>query len=126
MNENFSKTKFIMIASLILSIIMLIGIGQESTGKSNEQEVNHSSLVIIEVMEKNKNPKSFSDFTIKVNSTSEPHQKFSIVIKDEKLWNLINLNQTYMVNVSWNTYEWVSDINGRSVNLLQIENFELE
>lgn len=126
MNENFSKTKFIMIASLILSIIMLIGIGQESTGKSNEKEVNHSSLVIIEVMEKNKNPKSFSDFAIKVKNTSEPHQEFSIVIKDEKLWNLINLNQTYMVNVSWNTYEWVSDINGRSVDLLQIENFELE
>lgn len=126
MNKSLRTTKYICISSLILSIISLIVFGQEFMKKSDEHEVYHSSMIIIEVIEKSKNPESYSDFSIDVKNTSEPYQAFSIVIKDEKLWNLININQTYMVNVSWNTYEWISDINGRSVNLLQIENIEIE
>ena len=80
----------------------------------------------IKVLEKSKNTKNYSNFSIKVKNLNEPYQEYSIDTSDEKLWNLINLKEPYFVNVSWKSKVRVPNISGQNVTLLQIEKINLE
>lgn len=125
MKKNSKRKIFIAIFILILICATFYLLKNNDLNiKNNDNKFHHSSTMNIKVIDKSKNTENYSEFSIKVKNSNEPFQEYSIVIKDEKLWNLINLNESYFVNVSWKSTVRISNISGQNVTLLQIEKFK--
>lgn len=123
MKKNFFIAIFILILLLITFYLLK---NNDLNIKNNEDEYYHSSTMNIKVLEKSKNTENYSNFTIKVKNSNQPYQEYLIDTKDEKLWNLINLKESYFVNVSWKSTVRVPNISGQNVTLLQIEKINSE
>lgn len=121
------KKKYKYLVFIVISIIFVITIianieSKKIEMKSADEKISHSLTMNINVIEKVKDKERNSDFSIVVKNQNKPYQQYSITIKDEKLWNLINVNGGYFVVVSWVSNVQSQDITDKkNVNLQQIE-----
>lgn len=88
--------------------------------KDNET-IYHSSTMNIEVIEKYKTEKNTAKYFLKSKNINEPFQQFLIEVKNENIWNLIDVNENYFINVSWETNTHDSNIQDKTTLLLQID-----
>lgn len=45
-----------------------------------------------------------------MQNLNTPFEKYSINVKNKNTWKLICENQSYFVSVSWDNYDWSSEI----------------
>jgi len=116
---------FLIITISIILILSVYSLFEDAEDKSTNV-YNHSTTMNIMVLEKLKDKKNNLGYSIKVKNVNSPFQEYSIGIDDEKLWNLINLNSTYFVNVTWESPNVSPLIESQITTLLQIENINIE
>ncbi|MGG0655787.1 hypothetical protein [Rummeliibacillus pycnus] len=92
--------------------------------KKNNSLIFHSSTMNAKIFEKYKSTEGKRTFYFKAENLFSPYQEFSIKVDDEKLWNLIEVNNTYFINVSWKSPNSENVINYQTTNLLQIEKLD--
>lgn len=108
----------------ILIIAVIISIAACSLFEKEEEAISHSSTMNIVVKDKTKNLEAKNVYTVTAHNLYEPHQEFTIVIDDERVWNLISEGQKYFVLVEWVDYSMTAEIGGKETSLLQIEYLE--
>ncbi len=89
--------------------------------QNNNEKFYHSSTMNIEVIEKYKNEEKSTKYFLKSKNLNEPFQYFFIEVKDENIWNLVNVNGHYFINVSWETDTNDLNIQDKTTQLLQID-----
>jgi len=87
----------------------------------NNESIYHSSTMNIEVVEKFKKEGEVIKYFLKSKNINEPFQDFLIEVKDENIWNLVDINEHYFVNVSWETDTNDINIQDKTTLLLQID-----
>lgn len=122
---------FILISTMILILIAIFFFMKGEDKNSNAYNHStttyyHSTTMNIIVLEKLKDKNNNSGYSIKVKNDNTPYQEYSIVIDDEKLWNLINVDSPYFVMVSWESTSINPIIENQTTTLLQIENLNIE
>lgn len=123
-------------SSLILGLLILLfflafftykvfNSNTTSNNKVDESVKTISSLIIV-VLDKIKETDPKTKYFIKARNAYEPYQEFIITIDDERVWNLISVNQNYFVAVDWISGDRTGNIQGVETNLEQIEPISIE
>ncbi|WLR56717.1 hypothetical protein LC048_07480 [Mesobacillus subterraneus] len=116
--------------SIIILLLVLALVYFWNTDKKNERnevtDFNHSATMNIQVIERYKDNDRFSGFGVKARNVNTPFQEFYITIEDERVYNLIEDEKEYFVNVTWESQGTQPEISGKSTKLLQIEHLDSE
>jgi len=87
----------------------------------NNENIYHSSTMNIEVVEKFKKEGEITKYFLKSKNINEPFEDFLIEVQDENIWNLVDVNEHYFINVSWETDTNDINIQDKTTLLLQID-----
>jgi hypothetical protein len=114
------KRRKVLPATLIIAVTISIA----TCSLFKKEEIKHSAAMGIVVENKTKDLKAKNVYTVAAHNLNEPHQEFTIVIDDERVWNLITEGKEYFVLVEWVDYSMTAEISGKETSLLQIEYLE--
>ncbi|WP_409368028.1 hypothetical protein [Lysinibacillus sp. 38-6] len=92
-----------------------------NNAKEKSEVFYHSSTMNIEVIDKYKNDRDTATYFLKSKNSNEPFQTFVIEVQDENVWNLVEVNGQYFVNVYWETESNDINIQDKATLLLQID-----
>ncbi|KEF37571.1 hypothetical protein M670_03150 [Schinkia azotoformans MEV2011] len=105
-------SKFILLFLFIFGILFFYM-------KNDESNLKNSSTINIEVLEKYKERGSFF---IKVKQFESTNQEGIVEVRDENLWNVLEIGKKYFVVVSWTSQNFETNIfNGNDLKLEQID-----
>jgi hypothetical protein len=118
--ENVKKLLLLVTICLVATIA---GVTNENTVeiKKIEELIYHTSTMNIIINEKVKELEPTVQYVLEVENLNEPNQRYSILIDDERVWNLVSESREYFVVVEWSDGLTIPNIEGKVVNLLQIE-----
>lgn len=114
MNVRKKKLLFITVLSIIIFLIT-------TNVFKNNKTIYHTSTMNIKVIDKYMTEEDITQYFLKGKNINDPFQQIIIEVKDENIWNLIDINNYYFVNVSWETNTPDSNIQNKSTILLQID-----
>ncbi|MGD6845400.1 hypothetical protein ACQCVH_23235 [Bacillus infantis] len=114
--------KLLLLVTICL-VVTIAGVTYENTVeiKKIEELIYHTSTMNIIINEKVKELEPTVQYVLEVENLNEPNQRYSILIDDERVWNLVSESREYFVVVEWSDGLTIPNIEGKVVNLLQIE-----
>jgi len=84
--------------------------------------IYHSSSTNVKILKKYVKKENGNHFYIDVQNIYIPFEKYSINVKNKNTWDAICLNQSYWINVGWDSYDLSHEIPSITY-LLEIKDF---
>lgn len=121
------KFLIVIVCLFCVGYILKIANNNKSNPPQTDNEMyKNVTTMIISVVDKFNEVEPKRKYFIEARNAHEPYQEFTIVIDDERVWNLINKQQNYLVVVEWMTSDRTGNIEGKQTKLAQIEQISLD
>lgn len=115
-------SRILLLIFVIIAVMVFIALFVFWNNSKEKNEVfYHSSTMNIEVIDKYKKDWDTAAYFLKSKNINKPFQSFVIEVQDENVWNLVEVNEQYFVNVHWETESNDINIQDKATLLLQID-----
>ncbi|GGI17869.1 hypothetical protein [Gottfriedia solisilvae] len=118
---------FVVLITLILGLFIFIKLNPKIINivfpkVEKNIMIYHSSSASVKILKKYIKKEKGNHFYVDVQNKYTPFEKYSISVKNKNTWNAICVDQSYFVNVGWDSYDWSHEIPSITY-LLEITDF---